>query len=198
MSCWSITAIKSFSCCKTRLTGYLSPQGRVALARNMLSHVLSVLNRTAGVDQVAVVSPELNTLPTRVITFGDAGRGLNDALTIATYEARQRGAERVLIVHADLPLLEAEEVALLIDASRASGLALAPDRHDRGTNALCLIWPPPIRFEFGPGSFGKHLAQAAARGLSPAVVRLPGLGFDLDDPDDLRSWAGVAEETLSA
>ncbi|MGH8328455.1 MAG: 2-phospho-L-lactate guanylyltransferase, partial [Steroidobacteraceae bacterium] len=122
---------------------------------------------------------------------------LNEALTAAALEARQRGAERLVLVHADLPLLEPEEVTALIEASKASGLAIAPDRHGRGTNALCLTWPPAVRFEFGPDSLAKHLAQAAALGLSPAVVRLPGLAFDLDDPDDLHCWSGLSEEVVS-
>lgn len=197
MSCWSITAVKSLAFCKTRLANQLSQQRRVELVSGMLGHVLSVLSRTTGVDQVAVVSPERGALPERVIALDDPGGGLNEALTAAALEARRRGAERLVLVHADLPLLEPAEVAALIEASRSSGLAIAPDRHGRGTNALCLSWPPAIRFEFGPESFPKHLAQAAARGLSPAVVRLPGLAFDLDEPDDLRCWSELSEEVVS-
>jgi 2-phospho-L-lactate/phosphoenolpyruvate guanylyltransferase len=197
VSCWSITAVKSLASCKTRLAAHLSQQRRTALATDMLSHVLSVLSRAEGVDRVAVVSPEHPVLPASVVALDDPGGGLNEALSAAALEARHRGAEHVLIVHADLPLLEPEEVTALIDASRASGLAIAPDRHGRGTNALCLSWPPGIHFEFGPDSFRKHLAQAAARGLSPAVIRLPGLAFDLDDPEDLRCWAALSEEVMS-
>ncbi len=163
----------------------------------MLDHVLSVLSRAEGVDRVAVVSPERGALPARVITLDDPGGGLNEALTAAALAARCRGAGRLLVVHADLPLLEPEEVTALIEASQASGLAIAPDRHGQGTNALCLSWPPAIRFEFGPDSFRKHLAQAAARGLSPAVVRLPGLAFDVDEPDDLNCWSGLSAEGVS-
>jgi 2-phospho-L-lactate/phosphoenolpyruvate guanylyltransferase len=189
VSCWSITAVKPVSSGKTRLASHLSPQRRSELVTGMLHHVLSVLSRACGVDRVAVVSPERSALPEHVITLADPGEGLNEALAAAALEARQRGAERLAIVHADLPLLRPEEVTTLIEASRASGLALAPDRHGRGTNALCLSWPPTIRFEFGPDSFRRHLAQAAARGLSPAVVRLPGLAFDLDQPQDLHCWS---------
>jgi len=198
VSCWSITAVKSLSSCKTRLAACLSQQGRVDLVSSMLGHVLSVLTRAPGVDRVAVVSPERGLLPAPVIALDDPGGGLNEALTAAALEARRRGAERLVLVHADLPLLEPEEVTALIAASQASGLAIAPDRHGRGTNALCLTWPPAIRFEFGPESLAKHLAQAAARGLSPAVVRLPGLAFDLDEPDDLHCWSELSEEVVSS
>lgn len=197
MSCWSITALGPLSCCKSRLAHHLPQERRIELVSSMLDHVLSVLSRARGVDRVAVVSPERGALPEHVITLADPGGGLNEALTAAALAARCRGAERLLVVHADLPLLEPEEVAALIEASQASGLAIAPDRHGRGTNALCLSWAAPIRFEFGPESFGKHLAQAAARGLSPAVVRLPGLAFDLDEPDDLHYWSGMSAEVVN-
>jgi 2-phospho-L-lactate guanylyltransferase len=181
--------VKPVSSGKMRLAGHLSPQRRAELIAAMLSHVLSVLSRASGVDRVAVVSPERSALPGHVVPLADPGGGLNGALTAAALEARQSGAERLLIVHADLPLLEPEEVTALIEASKASGLALAPDRHGRGTNALCLSWPPAVCFEFGPDSFRRHVAQASARGLLPAVVRLPGLAFDVDEPDDYHCWS---------
>ncbi|MHB8811977.1 MAG: 2-phospho-L-lactate guanylyltransferase [Steroidobacteraceae bacterium] len=198
MSCWSITAVKPVSSGKTRLAGHLSPQRRAELVAGMLSHVLSVLSRATGVDRVAVVGPERSALPGHVVPLADPGGGLNDALAAAALEARQNGAERLLIVHADLPLLEPEEVTALVEASKASGLALAPDRHGRGTNALCLSWPPAVGFEFGPDSFRRHVAQATARGLSPAVVRLPGLAFDLDEPGDFHCWPGFDQEVVSS
>ena len=193
MSCWSLSAVRRFPECKTRLAECLSTQRRMQLVATMLGHVVSVLRRVPGVDQVAVVSPEPMSLPEHVISFDDPGGGLNQALTAAALEALHRGADRLLIAHADLPFLQPEEVMTLIEASKSSGLAIAPDRRGSGTNALCLTLPPTIRFQFGPESFERHLAQAAARDISPAVVRLPGLAFDLDEPADLRSWSGYGE-----
>lgn len=194
MSCWSLTAVKSLPHCKTRLSGCLPPERRMELAATMLKHVVSVLDQARGVDQVAVVSPERSALPKRVLALDDAGGGLNEALSAAAREAGRNGADRLLIVHADLPLLTADDVTTLLEASRSGGLAIAPDRRGRGTNALCLAWPSQIRFEFGPDSFPRHLAQMARHGLAAAVVRLPGLAFDLDEPDDLRKWPGYGEE----
>lgn len=198
MSCWSLTAVRSYPVCKTRLSARLSPQRRIELVSAMLHHVIAALDQARGVDQVAVVSPERNVLPRTVIAIEDQGEGLNQALTAAAEEARRRGADRLLIVHGDLPLLKTEEVTSLIEACRVGGIAIAPDRGGRGTNALCLPWPSRFTFEFGPESFPRYLAQMTAQGLSPAVVRLPGLAFDLDEPADLRCWSGYGEEvTLS-
>jgi 2-phospho-L-lactate guanylyltransferase (CobY/MobA/RfbA family) len=38
---------------------------------------------------------------------------------------------------------------------------------------------------FGEPSFENHLRVARERGLAPRVVTLPGLGLDIDGPEDL-------------
>ena len=189
MSCWSLTAVKSRDSAKSRLAGNLPPERRRALVDGMLGHVLDTLRATPGVDQVAVVSPEPGGSgdPDGIVMFADEGGGLNGALTRAARQAAASGATRLVIVHADLPRVRPEEITALIDGARASGVAIAPDHRGTGTNALCLPLPLPVALEFGPGSFERHVAAATARGLPPGVVRLPGLAFDLDEMEDLRS-----------
>ena len=41
----------------------------------------------------------------------------------------------------------------------------------------------PLRF--GDDSFRPHLAAARARGIEPRILRLPGIGLDIDTPADL-------------
>ena len=187
MSCWSLTAIKTRASGKSRLAAGLAPDRRRLLVESMLSHVLDTLRDTAEVDQVAVISPEREQQP-QTVTFADEGGGLNGALTHGARQAAARGATRLVIVHADLPRVRPEEITALIEGARARGMAIAPDHRGTGTNALCLPLPLPLDLGFGPGSFELHLRAAAARGLTPAVVRLPGLAFDLDELDDLHSY----------
>ncbi len=68
---------------------------------------------------------------------------------------------------------------------RANGFAIAPDTAGTGTNALCLVSPQVFRFQFGLDSQRLHLEEAERAGLSPQVVSLPGLAFDVDSPADL-------------
>jgi FO synthase len=188
MSCWSLTALKPRGLAKTRLAAGLAPDERRGLVDAMLAHVLDALGAASEVDRVAVVACDHDGLPSQIIKLEDPGRGLNDALTNAARLAAAQGATRALIIHADLPHLHSEEVTALIEASRASGVAIAPDHRGTGTNALCAPLPLPFELEFGPGSFARHMGQAAALGLKPAVIRLPGLAFDLDEMEDLRSY----------
>jgi FO synthase len=186
MSCWSLTAIKSYHSGKSRLAAVLPQDRRRMLVEGMLGHVLDTLRATPEVEQVAVVGP--GDPPAGIVRLDDGGGGLNGALAGAAVQAAARGATRLVILHGDLPRVRPEEISALIEGAKTSGAAIAPDHHGTGTNALCLPLPLPLELRFGAGSFQRHLAEAAARGLTPAIVNLPGLAFDVDEPDDLRSY----------
>jgi 2-phospho-L-lactate guanylyltransferase (CobY/MobA/RfbA family) len=51
---------------------------------------------------------------------------------------------------------------------------------------------------FGEPSFANHLAAARAAGLSPRVLELPGIGLDVDAPDDLAALLERGPHTRSA
>jgi 2-phospho-L-lactate guanylyltransferase len=67
----------------------------------------------------------------------------------------------------------------------APRITLVPSRDGDGTNGLLLSPPGAFAPSFGPGSFARHLVQAAERGIACRTVRLPGLGLDIDEPHDL-------------
>jgi 2-phospho-L-lactate guanylyltransferase (CobY/MobA/RfbA family) len=48
---------------------------------------------------------------------------------------------------------------------------------------------------FGEPSFERHLATARARNLSPRVLTLPGLGLDIDTPEDLTALVAQPNTT---
>ncbi len=58
-----------------------------------------------------------------------------------------------------------------------------------------MLSAPPglIEYEFGPGSFERHLERAQASGARVEICHLPGLELDLDIPDDL----ALLQEQLS-
>jgi 2-phospho-L-lactate guanylyltransferase len=115
--------------------------------------------------------------------------GLNAGLDQAREAAEADGADRLLVLHGDLPNLAADDVLALVDAMAGEpSVAIAPDRLGTGTNGLALSPPGVIGFRFGTGSFAAHLTEAQAAGVEPAVVVRPGLAFDLDTPADLARW----------
>jgi 2-phospho-L-lactate guanylyltransferase (CobY/MobA/RfbA family) len=52
--------------------------------------------------------------------------------------------------------------------------------------------------KFGEPSFDNHLVAARAAGLRPRVRRLPGIGLDVDAPDDLGLLLERGPSTRSA
>ena len=186
----ALIAIKERLHCKTRLAEALAPPARVQLVRSMLAAVLSAAGGARTVRHIIVVSPERDSVPAEIPVLADSGECLNSALTQAHRVLREFGCREVVILPADLPTITAAEIDALVRAGRRGGFAIAPDAAGVGTNALCLVSAHPFRFQFGSGSQRLHLEEAQRTGLSPQVVRLPGLEFDVDSPADLDRLRG--------
>jgi 2-phospho-L-lactate guanylyltransferase len=105
------------------------------------------------------------------------GTDLNGAVTAAVAAL---DADLAVVAHADLP--KAEDLAAVIVEH---GIALVPDRRRDGTNVLCLPRDCGFEFQYGPGSFDRHVAEAARVGLRVTVLELPDLMWDVDEPGDL-------------
>jgi len=111
---------------------------------------------------------------------------LNTALKRATVMAQALSTRGVLVLPADLPLLTPDNVRALIDkAIKPPVVVIAPDRHGKGTNALLMVPPDQIEYDFGEGSFHRHCERTKKSGARLEIVELPSLGLDLDLPEDL-------------
>ena len=119
--------------------------------------------------------------------------------------ARGYGAERVLLLPGDCPLLNPREIDRLLGSVPERFVAIVPDRHGTGTNALLLSPPDAIEPAFGEGSAQRHLGLAREAGIDAGIEELPSLGLDLDTPGDivaletkLQAGAGGAKKTAKA
>src|SRR6202035_3512119 len=187
---YALIAIKQRVRCKTRLSETLAPAARLQLVRSMLATVISAARADRTVRQIVVVSPERDAVPADVPVIVDTGEDLNSALTEAHRVLLEFGWREVVILPADLPPITAADIDGLTHAGRIGGFAIAPDTAGSGTNALCLVSAQAFRFQFGFASQRPHLREAERMGLSPQVVRLPGLQFDVDSPADLSRLDG--------
>jgi 2-phospho-L-lactate guanylyltransferase (CobY/MobA/RfbA family) len=118
------------------------------------------------------------------VFYSAQSEGMNRELEQAAAHASSRGAQRVLIVHADLPYLTAQAIRKFLAAAPADGMQAAACKQGTGTNIL--LTPVPLRV---PLVFGRHslhrfrqLAEGAGQRLD--VVRDPRLAADVDDPAD--------------
>jgi 2-phospho-L-lactate guanylyltransferase len=98
----------------------------------------------------------------------------------------------VLVLPADLPLLTVADLDALLACLNADRVvALAPDRHELGTNAMLISPPGTIGYAFGPASFEQHSRMAHQARARLEVVRRPTLALDLDFPEDLALLQGM-------
>jgi 2-phospho-L-lactate/phosphoenolpyruvate guanylyltransferase len=189
VSVFAVVPVKDLAGTKSRLSPILNPGARAGLTLYMMGRVVSAL-RGAGVENVGVVSPDrivLGEARERGATpLRQESRGLNPALEEGRRWAMDRGAPALLVLPADLPLLDPEDVrAVLGQTSEEPSLVISPDRTHTGTNALLLKPPDAVPFAFGVGSYEAHLRAARERGLDVRVCERPHLAFDLDTAGDL-------------
>lgn len=182
--CGAVIAVKGRNQGKSHLAGCLSSAERVALVRAMLDRVLQAARAARTIEFTMVVSPERDTVPESVTVTFDDGTGLNEAFERAREGMRSKGLRMIVTLPADLPRLRAEDLEALVLAA-GGGVAIAPDRHGTGTNAMVSPVDLPLRFRFGPDSCRLHLEEARRLGVEPVVVSRPGLSFDVDSPGDL-------------
>lgn len=191
MTLWAIVPVKPLRRGKSRLSGALTDNERAELNQKLLEQTLVTLSNLKELDQVLVVSrdPQALTIARNhgAKTIQEDGQPqLNTALTRATVLAQVQAIQGVLILPADLPLLTKEDVLTLIDrATKPPVVVIAPDRHKKGTNALLMVPPALMDYEFGEDSFQKHSKRAKKAGARLEVVELPSLALDVDVPEDL-------------
>lgn len=198
----AVLPMKSFDAAKGRLAEALGSGSRHLLAQAMFSDVLATLRRVPSVDAIAVVTDDREAeaiLRGERITLlrDDRRAGQSAAASIGIRHALAGGFDRVLLVPGDTPLADPLELEALLAEGEAAGLELAivPDRHGTGTNALLIAPPGALEPSFGPGSLERHLESARDAELSHRVIEVPSLMHDVDTPEDLTALAALLGES---
>jgi 2-phospho-L-lactate guanylyltransferase len=200
MDTWVIIPVKPFRRAKSRLSPVMSKPIRAAVARALLSRTLDVLAACPRPLTICVVSRDMTALDMAqrrgVISLAESDSGLNAALRQAREWAVARGAQAILVLPADLPLVTPDDIAAMLDlAHKPRSVVIAPDARGEGTNALVLRPPDALNFAFGPQSFYEHCAQAETSQVAFHVYRSPTVALDLDTPADLKQISLVPWES---
>jgi len=91
-----------------------------------------------------------------------------------------------ILIHADIPLLSAEEVAKTIsEVKRKPHMVAICESWSGGTSILATRRPDVIGFHFGPESYKKHLEAANTSDVSVSNLGFVGGSMDLDTNADL-------------
>lgn len=188
MKLWMVTPVKPFGQGKSRLAAQLTAAERAALNRHLLGHVLAAGAAAGVLAGRLVVSREAEALAVAQAhgaeTLDEGRPDLNGALEEATTRVMALGGDAMLILPSDLPRVTADEIRQLARLGETRPMVISPSR-DGGTNALFLRPPDALQPAFGPESFARHSGLADDAGVAWAVLRSPGLAFDVDWPDDL-------------
>lgn len=176
---------------KSRLGAVLDAEERLELTLHLARTTIAACVATPGITETIVVTPDdtirrlAEELGARPIRQRDGG--LNRGIDVGRDDALAGGASAVLILPIDLPEISPATIEAILSAlasPRRPLVAIVPDRHGRGTNALLLAPPDAIDTCFGGDSRAAHVAAARAAGAD--LVELGGpLALDIDTPDDL-------------
>jgi len=177
---------------KSRLSPILSRAERRELESLLLSGVLEALGRAGLLSKTHVVSSDHEMLRLAARSGAGTVREARDDGVNAAVEAGVKALGRppkVLVLPSDLPLLRASQLKHILSLSELLQVVIAPSASFNGTNAL--VFPPRVgmTLSYDNDSFWNHIRAGALLGLSLGVVSNPGLTFDLDSPEDLRSLA---------
>ena len=187
---WVVVLIKDFDSAKQRLRPALGAKSRRALARN---NARQAVHAAAAGDHVLVVAggeevAEMAAAWGADVLLEPHEEGQNVAARRGIDRAVQGGAEAVLLLSSDLPLVtEAAVRDLLQAAGRLTSpvVVAAPATGRGGTNALYLRPPGAIGLHFGDESLAQFRADADQHGVKFVVFQSDALALDLDEPADL-------------
>lgn len=182
--------MKRFGAAKQRLAPGIDDERRAVVVAAMLEDVLEAIGEARSIERTIVVTSEPVAMElaagagTEVLPDPDEG-GHSGAALAGVARALESGAACAVLLPGDCPLLDPRELERLLTGMPERFVAVVPDRHGTGTNALALAPPDAIRPAFGEGSCTRHVAAAREAGVPYAVEELPSLALDLDTPADV-------------
>ena len=199
---FALLPVKSPKNAKQRLSGFLSAAQREELARAMFEQVLETICSAGGLDRVVVATSD------EQIAQHAGSRGVevlrereqishSYSADAAAQHAMASGANSVILLPIDVPLITRAEIESLVEEAR-HGVIVVPSGDGTGTNALVRNPPDAIKACFGPGSFIAHCSAAESLGIPLRILRPPGILFDLDTPEDVAELLARAPDSPMA
>jgi 2-phospho-L-lactate guanylyltransferase len=187
---WVIVLIKDLDSAKQRLGPVLDPKARRDLAQRNAERAIRAA--AAGDARLVVTgSKEVAAMAERLgarALLEQRQEGQNVAAKRGIEHAIESGAQAVVLLSSDLPLVTAKAVGDLLDAAGrvAPPAAVAVPALGRGgTNALYLNPPDAISLHFGADSLEAFRREAETKGVKFVTFKSEAMALDLDEPADL-------------
>jgi 2-phospho-L-lactate guanylyltransferase len=186
----AILPVKRLGAAKRRLGTGLDDLQRRDLVLAMAGDVLEAIGGARTVERTIVVTGEPGVEEIAVEAGAEvlpdpADAGHSEAALLGIERAAGAGAGCVVLLPGDCPMLDPRELDNLLTGIPERFVAVVPDRHGSGTNALVLSPPDAIRPAFGEGSRERHVEAARGAGLPYSEEGIASLALDLDTPADI-------------
>lgn len=188
----ALVPMKDLGEAKQRLSGVLDQAERMGLVYAMLRDVIAALRTAEHVEEIAIVAHDRGYLDFEVEFLEEAvNEGYNEAVAHALTQPLMADRAAILILPGDVPSVLPEEIDRLASPAMENTVRIAPARDGDGTNGLMLTPPRLLATAFGPASSARHTALAKAAGATVEKIEGPGIGFDIDTPNDLVEFSAV-------
>ena len=189
----AVIPIKQLANAKQRLAKLLNVVQRQELFQAMVEDVLDATSSCYLIDEVMVVTSDTQAAALAIqygarVLAEPNQPGLIQAVDYAAERLVREGVDSMLFLPGDVPLVTIEELEVVLGGmgqSQQTEFLIVPSHDLGGSN--CILASPPncIEYAFGIDSFRRHLTIARAAGIEPMVAKLPGIGLDIDTPQDL-------------
>jgi 2-phospho-L-lactate guanylyltransferase len=185
----AVIPVKRLDSAHGRLVGAVEEPERRRLAESMFQDTLAKIRRCRTIGRTIIVTAdEAVARHSRwlghEVLMQDEDHGHSEAASAGARAAHASGAERVVMLPTDCPLLDPAELDRHLGESPRT-ILIVPDADGSGTNALSICPPDAFVPAFGPDSCARHVARARAGGTAFSLERIESLAHDLDTPEDM-------------
>lgn len=185
---------------KQRLAMFLTPAERAGLAWSIFRDVAEAALGSVRCEGAVVVS-SCGRLLEHAAHLGlktleeEAQFSESRSVDAASRLLASQGAEAVLRLPGDIPLIRARDLDELLAVPLGSRAALlVPSRDGSGTNALLRTPPTIFPSRFGPNSRILHEQEAEAAGADLVILENPHISLDIDEGSDLEAFLAIRSE----
>jgi len=198
---FAVVPVKDLSKAKERLSSVMSQQDRTALAYAMLEDVLRALKGSKLIGRRFIVTMDRRAIKIAAsyeieVIEETEQKGESHSVDYASRICMEKGAQSVLVIPGDAPLLTSEDIDSIVERERETpSVILVPARDDFGTNAILRKPPDAIPSRFGDDSFRKHKDEAKERGIHYDTYRNSRIALDIDRPEDIREFLSEKSNT---
>jgi len=188
MLVYTIVPVNKIERAKKRLSGELTFDEKKELLLCMLSDVLSTLSKMRDKIKTVLISPD--NLKKIADEYGaefmleEDKDDVNHSVALATSYAKEKRADAVLFLPADMPLVRRSDIEEILSLGERYSVVISRTG-DNGTGVLFRKPPDAIPTFFGKNSFSAHKEYAEKKGIALKVLAEESISFDIDKKEDL-------------